>query len=157
MNRKIIGWLGIIGLTQILCGCAAGTSTSTVIEYDADGRIIRKTESAESLAKAITDSTRNKTLVLWESGWTAGISGGVASADDPTPHVRIFAGKADKGMVSALPNQTGWDGIANAILMTKQDLNVGLTGVSNTASGTAAAETSAIKHSSAPSVIPNGK
>ena len=157
MNRKIFGWLGVIGLTGMLCGCAAGTSISTVIEYDADGRITRRTESAESLAKAVTDSTRNKTLVLWESGWTAGISCGVASVDDPTPHVRIFAGKADKGMVSALQNQSGWDGIANAILMTKQDLNIGLTGISNTASGTTAAETSAIKPASAPSVIPNGK
>ena len=157
MNHKIIGWLGVIGLTGMLCGCAAGTSTSTVIEYDADGRIIRRTESAESLAKAITDSTKNKTVILWESGWTAGISCGVASFDDPTPHVRIFADKADKGMVSALPNQTGWDGIANAILMTKQDLNVGLTGVSNTASGTAASETSAISPASAPSVMPSGK
>ena len=157
MNRKMIGLAGIIGLIQLLSGCAAGTSSSTIIEYDADGRITRKTESAESLAKAITDSTKNKTLVLWESGWTAGISCGVASVDDPTPHVRIFAGKADKGMVSALPDQTGWDGIANAILMTKQDLHIGLTGVANTASGTAAAEKTAAMSPAAPSVIPNGK
>ena len=157
MNRKIIGCLGVIGLAGMLCGCAAGSSISTVIEYDTDGRITRRTESAESLAKAITDSTKHKTVILWESGWTAGISCAVASVDDPTPHVRIFAGKADKGMVSALPNQTGWDGIANAVLMTKQDLNVGLTGVSNTASGTAASETSALNPASAPSVIPNGK
>ena len=77
-------------------------------------------------------STANKTVIAWESGWAAYISGSTATNDDPTPHVKMFAGKTDKGVVSALPNQANWDGIAAAIKATKYELSVSPGGVSST-------------------------
>ncbi len=49
----------------------------------------------------------------------------------------MFAGKTDKGVISALPNQTGWEGIAETIRATKYDLQLTPNGVSS--AGTPAA------------------
>lgn len=113
-----------------LAGCTA--TKSTTITYDAEGRITSRIETQESVVKEITASTANKTVVAWESGWAAYISGSTATNDDPTPHVKMFAGKTDKGVISALPNQTGWSGIADAIRATKYELQLTPSGISAT-------------------------
>ena len=111
----------------LMAGCTA--TKSVAITYDAEGRITSRTESQESVVKELTTSTAGKTVVAWESGWAAYISGSTATEDDPTPHVKMFAGKTDKGVISALPNQTGWDGIAAAIRSTKYELQLSPDGV----------------------------
>ena len=156
MIKSLLLLSGVV-LTMLCAGCALGSAIATVTEYDSEGKIIRKTESKQPVSQILTESTKNKTVILWESGWTAGISCAVASSEDPTPHIRIYAGKADKGMISALPQQENWDGIAKTVLMTKQDLNVSLTGISGTSSGSVASEVSAINPASAQSVIQTGK
>lgn len=120
-----------------MTGCTA--TKSTTITYDTEGRITSRVESQESIVKEITTSTANKTVVAWESGWAAYISGSTATNDDPTPHVKMFAGKTDKGVISALPNQTGWDGIAEVIKATKYDLQLSAKGVSSASSEKTAA------------------
>ena len=127
----------LLGALLVLCltGCTA--TKSTTITYDAEGRITSRTESQESVVKEITASTAGKTVIAWESGWAAYISGSTATNDDPTPHVKMFAGKTDKGLISALPNQTGWEGIAETIKATKYDLQLTPNGVSS--AGTSAA------------------
>ena len=125
-----------MSVALLLSGCLAATR-STVTEYDANGRIERVTETTESVVTSLTKSTANKTVVAWESGWAAYISGSTATNDDPTPHVKMFAGKTDKGVISALPNQTGWEGIAETIRATKYDLQLTPNGVSS--AGTPAA------------------
>ena len=157
MRKMIKGLFPVAALAMFCTGCAFGSATSTVTEYDVEGRITRRTESKQPVSQILTESTKNKTVVLWESGWTAGISCAVASAEDPTPHIRIYAGKADKGMISALPQQENWDGIAKTVLMTKQDLNISLAGISGTSSGSAASEKSAVNPASAPSVVQTGR
>ena len=44
---------------------------------------------------------------------------------------QLFAGKTDKGVISALPDQSNWEGIAQAIRATKYELQVSPTGVSS--------------------------
>ena len=124
-----VGLTGAL-LMLFLAGCTA--TKSITVTYDAEGRITSRTESQESVVKEITASTANKTVVAWESGWAAYISGSTATNDDPTPHVKMFAGKTDKGVISALPNQTGWDGIAEAIRSTKYELQLTPNGVAST-------------------------
>ena len=119
-------------LMLLMAGCTA--TKSTTITYDAEGRITSRTESQQSVVKEITASTANKTVVAWESGWAAYISGSTATNDDPTPHVKMFAGKTDKGVISALPNQTGWDGIAETVRSTKYDLQLSTNGVTSASS-----------------------
>lgn len=118
----------LVGMAGVfLTGC---TSTKSVVTtYDAEGRVTSRTETSESVVKSVTESTKNKTVIAWESGWAAYLSASTATEEDPTPHVKMFAGKTDKGVISALPNQTGWDGITSAILATHYGLEVSATGI----------------------------
>lgn len=84
----------------LLTGCLTGT-TSVVTEYDtATGKITKVTETGESVVKSITQSTKDKTCIAWESGWSAYISASTATTEDPTPTVKMGAGKVDKGAIS---------------------------------------------------------
>ncbi len=114
----------------VLTGCLAPTKT-VVMEYDASGAVVKKTTTSESVVKTLTASTAGKTVIAWESGWAAYLSASTATSDDPTPTVKMFAGKTDKGMISALPGQKNWDGIAAAINATKYDLTVTPNGMTN--------------------------
>ena len=128
--RKLFFIFCAVVFASLLTGCLSATR-ATVTEYDAEGRIQRVTETTESIVTSLTKSTANKTVVAWESGWAAYISAATATFDEPTPTVRLFAGKTDKGLVSALPEQENWDGIARAIAATKYELTITSDGLSN--------------------------
>ena len=116
----------------VLTGC---TSTrSTITEYDNAGNITRMTETSESVIKTMTTATENKTVIMWEDGWAGYISMSSGTAEDPTPHGKIFAGKTNKGWISILPNQQGLPGIARIIQSTKSNVAVSLDGISATSS-----------------------
>jgi hypothetical protein len=115
-------------LAAALCGC---TATKTVVtELDpATGKALKITETAESVVSTLTKSTANKTVIAWESGWAAYISASAATQEDPTPTVKLFAGKTDKGIISAHKDQKEWTNLAEVIKATKYDLEVSATGV----------------------------
>lgn len=136
----------------LLSGCLVGGGTTTVKEFDKDGKVIKETVSKKPFVGYITDSTKDKTLIVWTSGWVAEVSAAFMNADDPTPHVKIYAGKLDKGIISAKPDTQNWDGIAKAIVATKQDLNISLAGISGTSSESEAAKKSAIDPATAPKI-----
>ncbi len=127
---------GTAPLAMLLSSGCLGSNRSTVTEYRTDGSIERCTVSEQSVVDSLTRSTGNKTVIVWESGWAAYVSGSTATTEDPTPHLKLFAGKADRGWVSALPGQQNWDGIARAIEATRMGLEVGAAGVAETHSGT---------------------
>ena len=141
---------------SLLTGCMVGGGTTTVKEFDAEGKLTKETVSKKPFVNYITDSTKDKTLVVWTSGWVGELSVALMTSEDPTPHVKIYAGKLDKGIISAKPDTKDWNGIASAILATKQDVNVSLSGISGTSSGSKAAEKSAIDPATAPSVSIGG-
>ena len=123
--RKLFLFLLCGAIAAMVTGCAA--TRSIITEYDAAGNVSRVTDSSESVIKTVTASTQGKTVVMWEDGWAAYISVSSGTTEDPTPHGKIFAGKANKGAISILPNQTGLPGIARIIQATKSDLDVSLT------------------------------
>ena len=126
---------GAVQFCLFLTGCTA--TRSTIMEYDATGNILKKTETSESIIATVTKSTQNKTVVMWEDGWAGYISISSGTTKDPTPHGKIFAGKVNKGAVSILPNQQNLPGIAKIIQATKSDISMSLTdGVSATSSET---------------------
>ena len=116
-----------------LCGVfavvlsACTSTTSTILEYDETGNLVKRTESSESVIKTVTDSTKNKSVIVWEDGWAAYISVSSGTAEDPTPHGKLFAGKVNKGAISILPDQTALPGIAKIIQATKSDISASLT------------------------------
>ena len=123
--RKLLLSFAALTAAVLLPGCTA--TRSVITEYDSDGKVVKTTESSESVIHTVTKSTQNKTVIVWEDGWTAYISVSSGTTEDPTPHGKIFAGKVNKGAVSILPNQTGLPGIARIIQATKSDLDVSLT------------------------------
>ena len=79
-----------------LTGCFAPTR-STMTEYDAEGRIIRRTESSESIVKTVVESTKDKSVVVWDNSWLAYLAVTTSTVEDPTPTMRMGVGRADKG------------------------------------------------------------
>ena len=130
--RKL--FLSFAALTAAVClpGCTA--TRSVITEYDAAGKVVKTTESSESVIHTVTQSTQNKSVVMWEDGWAAYISVSSGTTEDPTPHGKIFAGKTNKGAISILPNQSGLPGIARIIQATKSGLDVSLTNGVNASS-----------------------
>lgn len=130
--RKLFYIFAVAVIAALFAGC---TSTrSTVTEYDAAGNIVKTTVSSESVISSVVDSTKNKTVVMWEDGWAAYVSVSSGTTEDPTPHGKIFAGKVNKGAISMLPGQQGLPGIARIVQATKSDLSADLGGVSSSSS-----------------------
>ena len=130
MQKATIAAIAVIA--AVMTGC---TSTESVItEFDAAGKITRRTETSESVIKTISKGTANKSVIIWEDGWAGYISVSAGTIEDPTPHGKIFAGKTNKGWVSILPNQQNLAEIAKIIKATKSDVAVSLKGIAATGS-----------------------
>lgn len=127
---KNISQMIVIAVAMVLMtGCTA--TKSTVTEYDKDGKVVKTTVTSESVVSTLTKSTKDKTVIAWESGWAAYISASTATQEDPTPTVKMFAGKTDKGIISAQKDQN-WDKLPEVIRATKYELNVSAAGVGST-------------------------
>lgn len=120
----------VVVLSLLLIGCTA--TKSTIREFDAEGKIIKETVTTESVVTSLTKSTQGKTVIMWQSGWSAYLSCSSATVEDPTPTLKMGAGKIDSGLISALPSQK-WEGLPEVIAATRQELEVTANGISNTA------------------------
>jgi hypothetical protein len=109
-------------------GCFSPTQ-STITEFGADGKTITKqTVTSESVIKSLTESTKDKTCIVWESGWLAYLTASTATTEDPTPTFKIGAGKVDKGMITLHKDHKDLS-VADVIKSTRSDLSVTTTGV----------------------------
>lgn len=127
---KTCFYIAACGSVVLLTGCFTGT-TSTVTEYDtATGKIVKITETGESVVKSITQATKDKTCIAWESGWAAYISASTATTEDPTPTVKMGVGKVDKGAISLHPEHKDIQTVLPAIIQaTRDNLTVSPDGV----------------------------
>ena len=116
----------------MLCGCAS--TKSVITEFDQTGKITKRTETSDSLLETLMSSTKNKSVIIWEDGWTAYISGSAGTVEDPTPHGKLFCGKVNKGWISIQKDQKNVSGIAQIIQATKSDVTVALNGVKSSGS-----------------------
>ncbi len=128
--RKLILFFIFSSLGVLLSACAS--TSSTILEYDASGNVVKRTETSESVIKTITDSTKGKTIIAWDNSWLAGLSVSTATIEDPTPTIKILAGRNDKGVINVLPQHdiSVFKEIIPAIRA--GDLNAGVTGVTST-------------------------
>lgn len=133
MRKLILTFAAAVAVAFIAAGCAS--TTTTITEFDAEGNVIKTTETSESVIKTVVASTQGKSVLAWEDGWAAYLSVSSGTLEDPTPHGKMFAGKTNRGALSLLPNQQGLPGIARIIQATKSDLSASLTdGVAATSS-----------------------
>ena len=133
MRKLILTFAAAVAVAFIAAGCAS--TTTTITEFDAEGNVIKTTETSESVIKTVVASTQGKSVLAWEDGWAAYLSVSSGTLEDPTPHGKMFAGKTNRGALSLLPNQQGLPGIARIIQATKSDISASLTdGVAATSS-----------------------
>lgn len=128
MYRLIIALLAAI----LFCGCAS--TRSTITEFNEAGKVIKTTETSESVISTLMSSTKDKSVIIWEDGWAAYISGSTGTTEDPTPHGKIFCGKVNKGWISMRSDQRNMGDIASVIQATKTDVAVSLDGMKSTSS-----------------------
>ena len=120
--KKTIIMIALSAVMTVLSGCAS--TSSTVFEFDPDGKVVKETRTTESVMQTLINSTKNKSVVLWEDSLTAYMSVSGGTVDDPTPHGKIFAGKVNRGAVTLLPEQEDVANIAKVIHATKSDVEL---------------------------------
>ena len=118
----------VIGTALFLSGCA---TTSTVTEYDLEGRVTRITVTERDPFDKVTDSTREKSVVAWSNGWAAYIRAGFATVETPTPSGEIYAGKVAGGVLALHKDQRNADGIPAIIAATREEVSVSFDGMSS--------------------------
>lgn len=128
--RKLILFF-LCGTVGVLLSACASTS-STILEYDASGNVVKRTETSESVIKTITDSTKGKTIIAWDNSWLAGLSISTATTEDPTPTIKILAGRNDKGVINLLPEHNISALIEVIPAIRAGDLTLGISGVTAT-------------------------
>lgn len=124
---KIAAVTAAITLGISLTGCLSPTQT-TITEYGADGKIVKETITSESVIKSVTDSTKDKSVIVWESGWIAYMSATTATAENPSPTFKLGAGKLDKGAIT-LHKDHKEISIPEVIKSTRSELEVSTSGV----------------------------
>ena len=125
MNRIFFSF----ALVLLLTGC---TSTRSVItEFDSAGKVIKTTETQQSVISSVVESTKDKTVIIWEDGWAAYISASSGTTEDPTPHGKIFCGQVNKGVLSIHKEHLNITGIAEVINATKSNVTVNAQGASS--------------------------
>lgn len=124
---KIAAVTAAITLGISLTGCLSPTQT-VITDYGADGKIVKETVTSESVIKSVTDSTKDKSVIVWESGWIAYMSATTATAENPSPTFKIGAGKIDKGAIT-LHKYHKEISIPEVIKATRSELEVTTTGV----------------------------
>lgn len=124
----------LFGISVLLLAVAGCASTSVVTEFDAEGRIVKTTETTESVAKEVRRSLESKTVAIWTEGWRAEITLSAATAENPTPTGTVNAGNIGTGYLSVRKDQKNTAGIAEIIrAMRSGMLEVGTGGVENSA------------------------
>jgi hypothetical protein len=122
----------ILLLAFLMSGCV---TRSTVTTYDKDGKITTITEVTSDVVDKITQSTKDKTVIIWEDGWLAYVSASPGTVEDPTPHGKIWGGRLSKGYMSIHKDHNvkdfNWEGLAKVIASTRGNLTIGPTGISN--------------------------
>ena len=126
---KTMLFAAAITTTFTAAGCTP--TRSLVTEFDNSGRIIRQTETSESVLKTVVNSTASKSVFIWEDGWSCYISVSAGTPEDPTPHGKLWMGKINKGVISLLPTQRGLSDMSELIRATRSELNVTSTEIRN--------------------------
>ena len=117
---KIMYYTLPLSLT-LLTGCFTGT-TSTVTEYDiATGKITKVTNTGESVIKSVANSTKDKSVITWESGWLAYISASTSTVEDPTPTFKMGVGKTDKGAITIHQKHKDIASVLPAVIQATRD------------------------------------
>lgn len=143
--KKILALLTICLLALFALFVLAGCSTPyKLTSYDEKGNITAVAEGEKDVIDKITESTKDKLVLGWSTGWAGYIKAVITEAETGTvtPTGEIYAGKVAKGYLSIPKNFDAKNvNIPLIVSATHENVAVGLTGISS-ASDTASANTS---------------
>ncbi|MEA4861701.1 MAG: hypothetical protein AB7F40_05260 [Victivallaceae bacterium] len=96
--RKYSFIMAVVLAAAAFAGCT-GTGT-TITEYNSEGRVVKVTQTSESVVSSVVASTKDKIVAVYDNSFLAYVSASTATTEDPTPHVKFGIGQADKGMLT---------------------------------------------------------
>jgi hypothetical protein len=130
MKKAMI--LALLSLSLLIInGCG---TTSKIYTFDKDNKPILMEDVDSDIIGSIVQSTKNKSLVVWHTGWAFGLTASPGTMEDPTPTVKIICGKFNDGYIALLKDNAGfdWENLAKCIQATNSTLEAGATGVKET-------------------------
>jgi len=145
-TSRIFGLLIVLIVAVVMfAGCS---STSIITEYDANGNIVKKTETKESVVEQVMASTKDKTVIAFREFYAVGLR-----AEPSTETLFTFECAyvhKNTGVISVLKEQQNLDKIANIVYNMKQTDSVsattsGVSSSSGNSSATTATTETAVK------------
>lgn len=119
----------LLGIIMSFCsGCG---TTSKIYTFDKDNKPILMEEVDSDIIGSIVQSTKNKSLIIWHTGWAFGLSASPGTMEDPAPHVKIICGKFHDGYISLLKDNAefDWEALAKCIEATSTTIEATASGV----------------------------
>lgn len=105
-------------LMAMLCLAGCAGTWSVVEELDpTTGDVIRRTETSESIAKTVVDSTKSKLVLVSKQGWLGGIRAVPpgSSSDNPAGVLELMIGKDDTLLLTVPSAQVESPAVAEAV------------------------------------------
>ena len=101
MSKMMMCLCGAV--TMLAAGCAA--TTSTVSEYDAAGKLVRVTESSQSVVSSVVASTKDKLVLVNDQSMAVGIRAlpPGSSTDAPSGTLELLFGRNDRILLTVPP------------------------------------------------------
>jgi len=120
-------------LLALVLSSGCGT-TSKIYTFDKDNKPVLMEDINADIIGSIVQSTKNKSLVVWHTGWAFGLTASPGTLEDPTPNVKIICGKFNDGYIALLKDNAtfDWEKLAKCISATNSNLAVSATGASET-------------------------
>lgn len=128
----------ITALILLVSGCS---STSIITEYDAEGKVIKKTETKESVVEQVIASTQNKTVIVFRESYFVGLR---AQPSDSLFTLESAYYHQNTGVASILKDQQNINEIVGIVKAIKQtdSVSVSSTGINSNSSSTTTTEES---------------
>lgn len=134
LKWNLILLCGIMCALVLATGCS---STSTITEFDENGKVTKVTETKQDMTNAIVSSTKDKTVILFREAYVVGFSATPASeATSSIMSLECVYAHKNTGIISIKPDQKGVPYFADIIRAMKQtdSVSVSSAGVSSSAS-----------------------
>lgn len=124
MNRNLCACLAAC-LLVFLCSC---TTSSTITEYNEDGKVIKTVKTKENVAHAITKDLEKKNVVICSNGWGVKLDAGAQIENGFAPALNVSAGKLSNFYGSFLKGTDG-ETITGVVAAWHEPLSVSREGI----------------------------
>jgi hypothetical protein len=102
--KNLVDYILLIALTVIItmffCCLTGCTTSTTLIEFDEDGKIKKKVVIESDAVEKIMEEMKHKDIAWFKNGWYAKGEVSTSSSETKTPSLILGAGKLNTGHIS---------------------------------------------------------